>query len=149
MATHETGEMAFADDDSDSGLSTHEEHEHEHDHDHHGHAQREIEHGIPSSSKDVNDGANSTDLQDDQNTNSTNLKTRPPSRDLGRGVSPSDEADTHRKSNDAADSSDPNAPKKDKYALQDQTNLLPVRQVIVIFMGLNCALFCSLLDQTM
>lgn len=39
--------------------------------------------------------------------------------------------------------------KDDKYALQDQTNLLPVKQVIVIFCGLNCALFCSLLEQTM
>lgn len=37
----------------------------------------------------------------------------------------------------------------DKYALQDQTNLLPWKQVAVIFVGLNCALFCSLLDQTM
>lgn len=39
--------------------------------------------------------------------------------------------------------------KKKKYELQDQTNLLPVKQVIVIFCGLNCALFCSLLEQTM
>ena len=33
--------------------------------------------------------------------------------------------------------------------LQDQTNLLPVKQVIFVFLGLTCALFCSLLDQTM
>jgi hypothetical protein len=33
--------------------------------------------------------------------------------------------------------------------LQDQTNLLPVKQVIVVFAGLSAALFCSLLDQTM
>jgi len=33
--------------------------------------------------------------------------------------------------------------------LQDQTNLLPVRQVILVFLGLTCALFCSLIDQTM
>ncbi|KAL1410653.1 hypothetical protein Q8F55_004672 [Vanrija albida] len=39
-------------------------------------------------------------------------------------------------------------PANDKYALQDQTNLLPWKQVAVIFVGLNCALFCSLLDQT-
>lgn len=39
--------------------------------------------------------------------------------------------------------------KAKKYALQDQTNLLPAKQVIMIFCGLNCALFCSLLDQTM
>lgn len=38
---------------------------------------------------------------------------------------------------------------KKKFELQDQTNLLPVKQIMLIFMGLNCALFCSLLDQTM
>ncbi|KAJ4389868.1 hypothetical protein N0V93_007340 [Gnomoniopsis smithogilvyi] len=38
---------------------------------------------------------------------------------------------------------------RDKHHLQDQTNLLPFKQVIVIFMGLSCALFCSLLDQTL
>ncbi|KAL7424758.1 hypothetical protein Q5752_000442 [Cryptotrichosporon argae] len=32
--------------------------------------------------------------------------------------------------------------------LQDQTNLLPTRQVILVFVGLTCALFCSLIDQT-
>lgn len=44
---------------------------------------------------------------------------------------------------------DASQPKKPKFELADQTNLLPVKQVIVIFCGLNCALFCSLLDQTM
>ncbi|TXT11261.1 hypothetical protein VHUM_02012 [Vanrija humicola] len=39
-------------------------------------------------------------------------------------------------------------PEDDRYALDDQTNLLPWKQVAVIFVGLNCALFCSLLDQT-
>lgn len=38
---------------------------------------------------------------------------------------------------------------KKKIELQDQTNLLPTKQVIFVFMGLTCALFCSLLDQTM
>jgi hypothetical protein len=33
--------------------------------------------------------------------------------------------------------------------IMDQTNLLPVRQIIVVFAGLSAALFCSLLDQTM
>lgn len=32
---------------------------------------------------------------------------------------------------------------RDKHHLQDQTNLLPFKQVIVIFMGLSCALFCK------
>lgn len=43
---------------------------------------------------------------------------------------------------------EPARPKK-KFELQDQTNLLPVKQIMLIFLGLNCALFCSLLDQTM
>lgn len=38
---------------------------------------------------------------------------------------------------------------KKPVVLQDQTNLLPVRQVIFVFLGLTCAIFCSLLDQTM
>ena len=39
--------------------------------------------------------------------------------------------------------------KKKEVELQDQTNLLPLRQVMLVFTGLTCALFCSLLDQTM
>lgn len=38
---------------------------------------------------------------------------------------------------------------KKKFELQDQTNLLPTKQIIFVFVGLTCALFCSLLDQTM
>ncbi|WWC58666.1 uncharacterized protein I303_101210 [Kwoniella dejecticola CBS 10117] len=38
--------------------------------------------------------------------------------------------------------------KKKEVELQDQTNLLPVKQVVAVFVGLTCALFCSLLDQT-
>jgi CRISPR/Cas system CMR subunit Cmr4 (Cas7 group RAMP superfamily) len=38
---------------------------------------------------------------------------------------------------------------KKKVEVQDQTNLLPVRQIIFVFVGLTCAIFCSLLDQTM
>lgn len=38
---------------------------------------------------------------------------------------------------------------KKEIVLQDQTNLLPVRQIIFVFVGLTCAIFCSLLDQTM
>ncbi|WVQ85656.1 hypothetical protein IAT38_007822 [Cryptococcus sp. DSM 104549] len=38
--------------------------------------------------------------------------------------------------------------KKKVVELQDQTNLLPTKQVIFVFCGLTCALFCSLLDQT-
>ncbi|KAK8865997.1 hypothetical protein IAR55_001148 [Kwoniella newhampshirensis] len=38
--------------------------------------------------------------------------------------------------------------KKKEIELQDQTNLLPAKQVALVFIGLTCALFCSLLDQT-
>lgn len=43
----------------------------------------------------------------------------------------------------------PGGGKKEAPKLQDQTNLLPVKQVILVFVGLTCALFCSLIDQTM
>ena len=33
--------------------------------------------------------------------------------------------------------------------LEDQTNFLPTKQVIMVFMGLSIALACSMLDQTM
>ena len=39
--------------------------------------------------------------------------------------------------------------KRKKVELQDQTNILPTRQIIMVMFGLSCALFCSLLDQTM
>jgi hypothetical protein len=50
-------------------------------------------------------------------------------------------------SGESQDSSIP--PPDASRQLQDQTNLLPVRQVIFVFLGLSCALFVSLLDQTM
>jgi hypothetical protein len=37
----------------------------------------------------------------------------------------------------------------DEATLQDQTNLLPTKQVLMVFIGLTVAIFCSLLDQTM
>lgn len=33
--------------------------------------------------------------------------------------------------------------------LQDQTNFLPTRQVIIVFLGLSVALACAFLEQTM
>lgn len=39
--------------------------------------------------------------------------------------------------------------KRKKLELQDQTNLLPHRQVLIVFAGLSMALFCSSLNQTM
>lgn len=47
------------------------------------------------------------------------------------------------------DELDKDGKKKKVVELQDQTNMLPVKQVIFVFLGLTCALFCSLLDQTM
>ncbi len=41
------------------------------------------------------------------------------------------------------------ASKSKEPEIMDQTNLLPIRQVIVVFAGLSAALFCCLLDQTM
>jgi hypothetical protein len=35
------------------------------------------------------------------------------------------------------------APVNEKTTLQDQTNLLPVKQLLVVFVGLSCALFCE------
>lgn len=38
----------------------------------------------------------------------------------------------------------PSAPSvNEKTKLQDQTNLLPIKQVLVVFTGLSCALFCE------
>lgn len=39
--------------------------------------------------------------------------------------------------------------KRKKLELQDQTNLLPPKQVFIVFCGLGLALFCSSLNQTM
>ncbi|KAJ5729429.1 uncharacterized protein N7483_003937 [Penicillium malachiteum] len=36
----------------------------------------------------------------------------------------------------------------EKGKLQDQTNLLPIKQLLIVFVGLSCALFCALIDQT-
>jgi hypothetical protein len=35
------------------------------------------------------------------------------------------------------------APVDEKTTLQDQTNLLPVKQLLVVFVGLSSALFCE------
>lgn len=132
MATHETGELVDSDSE-DGGLSTHEEHEHEHEHDHehenehkHGQGTNETERGRQGLGSDQAHAVTPNLPATDDNAVHTTNKDIPPT-----GDSPSDKAD------------------KSKYEIEDQTNLLPVRQVIMIFMGLNCALFCSLLDQTM
>jgi len=43
----------------------------------------------------------------------------------------------------------PKQPKRKELELQDQTNMLPAKQVILVCIGLSCSLFCSTLDQTM
>ncbi|KAH8669069.1 putative tetracycline efflux protein [Xylariales sp. PMI_506] len=42
-----------------------------------------------------------------------------------------------------AEGLDPELPSDEKTKLQDQTNLLPFKQLIVVFLGLSCALFCD------
>lgn len=37
---------------------------------------------------------------------------------------------------------------KPGFSLQDQTNLLPARQLLLVFSGLSMAMACSMLDQT-
>lgn len=36
-----------------------------------------------------------------------------------------------------------------KGDLQDQTNLLPMKQLFIVFAGLSSAMFCAMLNQTM
>lgn len=75
--------------------------------------------------------------------------------DTSRAVSladdrPDEERDTESHGPAHADGDgDGKGGKKVAPTLQDQTNLLPVKQVILVFIGLTCALFCSLIDQTM
>jgi hypothetical protein len=67
-----------------------------------------------------------------------------------RGADPDDELHDEEKEIEGSDTPVKRDKRKDAEAqLQDQTNLLPVKQVIFVFIGLTCALFCSLLDQTM
>ena len=51
---------------------------------------------------------------------------------------------------DAAKDAQPSSPgEAPPSGLTDQTNFLPTRQVITVFLGLSVALACSFLDQTM
>jgi hypothetical protein len=54
-----------------------------------------------------------------------------------------------RSADSGSGGTDPRGPQSGATTLQDQTNLLPAKQIIVVFLGLSCALFVSLLDQTM
>ncbi|KAH8084733.1 efflux pump antibiotic resistance protein [Filobasidium floriforme] len=53
-----------------------------------------------------------------------------------------------RSADSGSGGTDPTGPQSGATTLQDQTNLLPAKQIIVVFLGLSCALFVSLLDQT-
>lgn len=59
-------------------------------------------------------------------------------------IPPTDEADRGDKAGhvEAQQLPDDNAV-NEKTQLQDQTNLLPVKQVLIVFVGLSCALFCE------
>lgn len=150
MATHETGEYAVDDIDQ-SILGTHHEH-HEHDHDHVRHADE----------REPRSGAEGERVHEQHCHKFPSDESRDPEFDSAK-------PDTVRKSHDVQDDTECRCTRvevdvvgdgdgsktKDtsavdpKYALQDQTNLLPIKQVIVVFVGLSCALFCALLDQTM
>lgn len=60
----------------------------------------------------------------------------------GEPSTPTNEKDGHL-DQDVLDSSAP------PEGLDDQTNFLPTKQVIMVFLGLSIALACSMLDQTM
>ncbi|KAJ5223824.1 hypothetical protein N7468_008366 [Penicillium chermesinum] len=79
----------------------------------------------------------------------------PPHSDRG-GSSPAEAApsvkvniaEQHSEPGQLEAQSPPAEPVNERTQLQDQTNLLPFKQVLVVFVGLSCALFCALLDQT-
>lgn len=162
MATHETGEYAVQDEDV-VGLHTHDEHEHEH------HGEHWNEHD-PYDEKDVRrlDEEAAIEASGDQNSrgmqqgltppvmsDSTSkakgdpdgIRTQPSLGSDGERTAHEEESEEEHAGEVGSDSDDKK--KKGKFELTDQTNLLPVKQVMLIFAGLNCALFCSLLDQTM
>lgn len=62
-------------------------------------------------------------------------------------------ASTSKGADDAAKSREERkedaSPEAPPSGLTDQTNFLPTRQVITVFLGLSVALACSFLDQTM
>jgi hypothetical protein len=128
MATHETGELV--DDEGGPALSTHEEHEYEQDrHDNRKSSSNRSSSLVESPSTVIDEEAAIGTHVNNDGKETPNNQEGPLSHNGAGGAE--------------------SGPRADKFELQDQTNLLPVRQVIAVFMGLNCALFCSLLDQTM
>lgn len=155
MATHETGEYAVQDEDI-VGLHTHDEHEHEHHgedydpYDEKYERRRDEEAAIESSGDEKSRGAREDRTPPVMSGSTTESRdeggVRNPPFEGSDGERTAHEEDSGEGPAEAGDGDDK---KKKKFELTDQTNLLPVKQVMLIFAGLNCALFCSLLDQTM
>lgn len=143
MATHETGEYAVDDIDP-SVLDTHHE-DHEHDSEH-GHGQGS-EHA-PDCPRNK-DEVDVVSLQSEKSS-SCDLPVRNSGKADGDGRNVQDgTACCARVEEAAGGDKDAAGGAKGKFELQDQTNLLPLKQVIIVFVGLSCSLFCALLDQTM
>jgi hypothetical protein len=106
-------------------LSTHDEHEHEHEHDHdHAYQNRNPNQQsrklAPSGISDHSNSRPSLSTPDEGADHDSDHSPSHPEKKIGKATE-----------------------------LQDQTNLLPTKQVILVFVGLTFSLFGSLLDQTM
>lgn len=139
MATHETGEYAVRDTDV-VGLDTHDEHDHEHDHEHQRGDDDRWYDGYGAKARDEEAALESSGDEHPSAVARARADNDAVQTEEGDGTPPG--------SSDSDKSDSPTAKGKGKFELTDQTNLLPVKQVMLIFAGLNCALFCSLLDQT-
>lgn len=128
---------------TDDGLSTHDEHEHEHEYEH----DRRLsvtngKEGIARQGQErgrQNDRESNRVLETDSHTQRQEVETDSThSHPHSHSQSPHDESSSEKKKG-----------KGTNTELQDQTNLLPTKQVILVFIGLTFSLFGSLLDQTM
>jgi hypothetical protein len=126
MLTHETG--TGAERTKDTGRTAHDPH---HEHEDEDASDRSDEHHAqlhvlsPNTERPVSDGGSAS------------------KEDVGEG------GGNGEKGTDVEAQEEGQPGRRKKLELQDQTNLLPARQVIIVFAGLSMALFCSLLDQTM
>lgn len=155
MATHETGggvERGYDGRDRAGGvegdkdrerdrreweLSQHDEHEHEHLHeDEHEHDQ----------AHDKRAGKRSRGANREHRRSSDPALDRPEDESHSSDTYPESGLEKGKTDVEAGAAG---AGSKNPVELQDQTNLLPVRQVLVVFAGLSMALMCSMLDQTM
>lgn len=150
MVTHETGGHGVDDlDHLDTDfLDTHDEH-HEHEHEHGG----EHESGYKRAQEQLSPDRDSPQsFSSHRKSDDGDEKDCSATSDVVGYARNADAQGSDRTevSGDGEGKAAGDAPPGDgKFALQDQTNLLPMKQVIIVFVGLSCALFCSLLDQTM